>query len=166
MGIERAHSFSNSTRKLSLYISFMRYLMGLSCQDNSSNNRETNRIKRGAGGFQGILSSVPTFVMLRVKKVLRKFCKLCQNILEKIGFRMMNLTEQEETILKRMMVEQETLRRSSVSFIITMDNTEIEEREKLMKKIQKDQEILERLDEVSYIFQRPMFEFDIIPLHL
>ena len=79
---------------------------------------------------------------------------------------MMNLTEQEETILKRMMVEQETLRRSSVSFIITMDNTEIEEREKLMKKIQKDQEILERLDEVSYIFQRPMFEFDIIPLHL
>ena len=70
---------------------------------------------------------------------------------------MMNLTEQEETILKRMMVEQETLRRSSVSFIITMDNTEIEEREKLMKKIQKDQEILERLDEVSHTFQRLMF---------
>ena len=51
MSIERAHSFSNSTRKLSLYISFMRYLMGLSCQDNSSNNRETNRIKRGDGGL-------------------------------------------------------------------------------------------------------------------
>ena len=61
---------------------------------------------------------------------------------------MMNLTEQEETILKRMVREQETMRQSSVSFIITMDNKEMEEREKLMKKIQKDQEILERLDEV------------------
>ena len=83
---------------------------------------------------------------------------------------MMNLTEQEETILKRMMVEQETLRRSSVSFIITMDNTEIEEREKLMKKIQKDQEILERLDEVSCKhFSKTnvlhIFEFDIIPVY-
>ena len=68
--------------------------------------------------------------------------------MEKIGFRMMNLTEQEETILKRMVREQETMRQSSVSFIITMDNKEMEEREKLMKKIQKDQEILERLDEV------------------
>ena len=97
--------------------------------------------------------------MMRVKKVFRKFCKLCQNILEKIGFRMMNLTEQEETILKRMIVEQETMRQSSVSFIITMDNTEIEEREKLMKKIQKDQEILERLDEVSHTLP-------IIPVHI
>ena len=61
---------------------------------------------------------------------------------------MMNLTEQEETILKRMVREQETMRQSSVSFIITMDNKEMEERERLMKKIQKDQEILERLDEV------------------
>ena len=68
--------------------------------------------------------------------------------MEKIGFRMMNLTEQEETILKRMVREQETMRQSSVSFIITMDNKEMEEREKLMKKIQKDQEILKRLDEV------------------
>ena len=73
---------------------------------------------------------------------------------------MMNLTEQEETILKRMIVEQETMRQSSVSFIITMDNTEIEEREKLMKKIQKDQEILERLDEVSFTF--PIFDLNSI----
>ena len=86
--------------------------------------------------------------MLGVKKLWRKFFKFCENILEKIGFRMMNLTEQEETILKRMVREQETMRQSSVSFIITMDNKEMEEREKLMKKIQKDQEILERLDEV------------------
>ena len=77
---------------------------------------------------------------------------------------MMNLTEQEETILKRMIVEQETMRQSSVSFIITMDNTEIEEREKLMKKIQKDQEILERLDEVSHTFHD--FELDIIPVYI
>ena len=95
--------------------------------------------------------------MMRVKKVLSKFCKLWQNILEKIGFRMMNLTMQEETILKRMMVEQETMRQSSVSFIITMDNTELEQRENLMKKIQRDQEILERLDEVDSTFYKLIF---------
>ena len=66
----------------------------------------------------------------------------------------MNLTMQEETILKRMMVEQETMRQSSVSFIITMDNTELEQRENLMKKIQRDQEILERLDEVDSTFYK------------
>ena len=77
---------------------------------------------------------------------------------------MMNLTEHEETILKQMIVEQETMRQSSVSFIIAMDNTEIEEREKLMKKIQKDQEILERLDEVNHTFH--IFEFDIIPVNI
>ena len=63
----------------------------------------------------------------------------------------MNLSEREETILRRMRLEQETMRNASVSFIITMDNAEIEEREKLMKKIQKDQEILDRLDEVMSI---------------
>ena len=70
---------------------------------------------------------------------------------------MMNLTEHEETILKRMMLEQETMRQSSVSFIITMDSTELEEREKLMKKIQRDQEILERLDEVDFTFHKLIF---------
>ena len=70
---------------------------------------------------------------------------------------MMNLTKEEETILKRMMLEQETMRQSSVSFIITMDNAEVEEREKLMKKIQKDQEILERLDEVGHTFCKLIF---------
>ena len=70
---------------------------------------------------------------------------------------MMNLTMQEETILKRMMVEQETMRQSSVSFIITMDNTELEQRENLMKKIQRDQEILERLDEVDSTFYKLIF---------
>ena len=64
---------------------------------------------------------------------------------------MMNLSEREETILRRMRLEQETMRNASVSFIITMDNAEIEEREKLMRKIQKDQEILDRLDEVMAI---------------
>ena len=63
----------------------------------------------------------------------------------------MNLSEREETILRRMRLEQETMRNASVSFIITMDNAEIEEREKLMRKIQKDQEILDRLDEVMAI---------------
>ena len=63
----------------------------------------------------------------------------------------MNLSEREETILRRMRLEQETMRNASVSFIITMDNAEIEEREKLMRKIQKDQEILDRLDEVIAI---------------
>ena len=48
---------------------------------------------------------------------------------------MMNLSEREETILRRMRLEQETMRNASVSFIITMDNAEIEEREKLMRKI-------------------------------
>ena len=43
------------------------------------------------------------------------------------------------------------MRNASVSFIVTMDNAEIEEREKLMRKIQKDQEILDRLDEVMAI---------------
>ena len=104
-----------------------------------------------------ILSSVLASVVMRVKKVFRKFCKVCQNLLEKIGFRMMNLTKEEETILKRMMLEQETMRQSSVSFIITMDNAEVEERERLMKKIQKDQEILERLDEVSHTFCKLIF---------
>ena len=70
---------------------------------------------------------------------------------------MMNLTEHEETILKRMMLEQETMRQSSVSFIIAMDSTELEEREKLMKKIQRDQEILERLDEVDFTFHKLKF---------
>ena len=70
---------------------------------------------------------------------------------------MMNLTMQEETILKRMMVEQETMRQSSVSFINTMDNTELEQRENLMKKIQRDQEILERLDEVDSTFYKLIF---------
>ena len=63
----------------------------------------------------------------------------------------MNLSEREETILRRMRLEQETMRNASVSFIITMDNAEIEEREKLMRKIQNDQEILDRLDEVMAI---------------
>ena len=63
----------------------------------------------------------------------------------------MNLSEREETILRRMRLEQETMRNASVSFIVTMDNAEMEEREKLMRKIQKDQEILDRLDEVMAI---------------
>ena len=83
---------------------------------------------------------------------------------------MMNLTKEEETILKRMMLEQETMRQSSVSFIITMDNAEVEERERLMKKIQKDQEILERLDEVGHTFCKLIFtyifELGIISLHV
>ena len=131
--------------------------MGLSCQDNWSNNRESNWIKRKRRDESGILSSVLASVVMRVKKVFRKFCKVCQNLLEKIGFRMMNLTKEEETILKRMMLEQETMRQSSVSFIITMDNAEVEERERLMKKIQKDQEILERLDEVGHTFCKLIF---------
>ena len=144
-------------RQLRLSNSFLRYLMGLSCQDNWSNNRESNWIKRKRRDESGILSSVLASVVMRVKKVFRKFCKVCQNLLEKIGFRMMNLTKEEETILKRMMLEQETMRQSSVSFIITMDNAEVEEREKLMKKIQKDQEILERLDEVGHTFCKLIF---------
>ena len=130
-----------------MLLSFITNLMGLCRQDNRRTNRETNRIKQERER-EGTLSCVFASAMLGVKKLWRKFFKFCENILEKIGFRMMNLTEQEETILKRMVREQETMRQSSVSFIITMDNKEMEEREKLMKKIQKDQEILERLDEV------------------
>ena len=97
--------------------------------------------------FSNILASA----MLGVKKLWKKIRKLCESFFEKIPLRMMNLSEREETILRRMRLEQETMRNASVSFIITMDNAEIEEREKLMRKIQKDQEILDRLDEVMAI---------------
>ena len=45
----------------------MRYLMGLSCQDNWSSNRETNRIGRARDEW-GSLSSVLVSAMMRVKK--------------------------------------------------------------------------------------------------
>ena len=88
--------------------------------------------------------------MAKFMKFVKKLWKALKNMFEKIGMKMMNLTAREEIILKKMIKEQEEKKKYSVSVIIAMDGSELEDREKLMAKFKKDQELIERLDEVKH----------------
>ena len=57
----------------------------------------------------------------------------------------MNLTDKEETMLEKIKIEA----KSSVSFIIVIYPEEKKEREQLKEKLRKDQEIIQRLEEVN-----------------
>ena len=88
--------------------------------------------------------------MAKFMKFVKKLWKAFKNMFENIGMKMMNLTAREEIILKKMLKEQEQKKKFSVSVIIAMDGNELEDREKLMAKFKKDQELIKRLDEVKY----------------
>ena len=53
-----------------------------------------------------------------VKQICRKFLEVIHRVFDKISLKMMNLTEKEHKILKKMAKEQEQKNKSSVSFII------------------------------------------------
>ena len=56
--------------------------------------------------------------MRPIKLWLRKISQAMQRLCDTISLKMMNLTEKEQRILKKMVKEQEQLNNSSVSFII------------------------------------------------
>ena len=85
--------------------------------------------------------------MAKFMKLVKKAFK---NMFEKIGMKMMSLTAREEIILKKMIKEQEQKKMYSVSVVIAMDGSELEDREKLMAKFKKDQELIKLLEEVKY----------------
>ena len=53
-----------------------------------------------------------------VKQIFRKFLEVIHRVFDKLSLKMMNLTEKEHKILKKMAKEQEQKNKSSVSFII------------------------------------------------
>ena len=87
--------------------------------------------------------------MLRIKTLVQKLVQIVYRTWNKIRLKIMNLTEKEETMLEKMKMESEKIKQSSVSFIIVMDPEEEKERENLKEKLRKDQEIIERIEEVK-----------------
>ena len=87
--------------------------------------------------------------MLRIKTLVQKLVQIVYRTWNKIRLKIMNLTEKEETMLEKMKMESENIKQSSVSFIIVMDPEEEKERENLKEKLRKDQEIIERIEEVK-----------------
>ena len=53
-----------------------------------------------------------------VKQIFKKFFEVIHRVFDKLSLKMMNLTEKEHKILKKMAKEQEQKNKSSVSFII------------------------------------------------
>ena len=87
--------------------------------------------------------------MSRIGTLVQKLVQIVYRTWNKIRLKIMNLTEKEETMLEKMKMESEKIKQSSVSFIIVMDPEEEKERENLKEKLRKDQEIIERIEEVK-----------------
>ena len=87
--------------------------------------------------------------MSRMRKLVKKLVKIVTRKWNKIRLKIINLTDREETMLKKMKLEAENVKQSSVSFIIVMDPGEEKEREHLKEKLRKDQDIIKRLEEVG-----------------
>ena len=86
--------------------------------------------------------------MSRIRKLVKKLVQIVSRKWNKIRLKIINLTDREETMLKKMKLEAENVKQSSVSFIIVMDPGEEKEREQLKEKLRKDRDIIERLEEV------------------
>ena len=87
--------------------------------------------------------------MLRIKKLVKKLVQIVNSKWKKIRLKIINLTDREETMLKKMKLEAENVKQSSVSFIIVMDPGEEKEREQLKEKLRKNRDIIKRLEEVK-----------------
>ena len=83
--------------------------------------------------------------MSRIRELVKKLVQLVYRTWNKIRLKIMNLTDKEETMLEKIKMEA----KSSVSCIIVMDPEEKKEREQLKEKLRKDQEIIQRLEEVK-----------------
>ena len=87
--------------------------------------------------------------MLRIRKLVKKLVQIVSRKWNKIRLKIINLTDREETMLKKMKLEAENVKQSSVSFIIVMDPGEEKEREQLKEKLRKDRDIIECIEEVK-----------------
>ena len=83
--------------------------------------------------------------MSRIRELVKKLVQIVYRTWNKIRLKIMNLTDKEETMLEKIKMEA----KSSVSCIIVMDPEEKKEREQLKEKLRKDQEIIQRLEEVK-----------------
>ena len=83
--------------------------------------------------------------MSRIRELVKKLLQIVCRTWNKIRLKIMNLTEKEETMLEKIKMEA----KNSVSCIIVMDSEEKKERELLKEKLRKDQEIIQRLEEVK-----------------
>ena len=83
--------------------------------------------------------------MSRIRELVKKLLQIVCRTWNKIRLKIMNLTEKEETMLEKIKMEA----KNSVSCIIVMDSEEKNERELLKEKLRKDQEIIQRLEEVK-----------------
>ena len=87
--------------------------------------------------------------MSRIRKLVKKLVQIVNRKWNKIRLKIINLTDREESVLKKMKLEAENVKQSSVSYIIVMDPGEEKEREQLKEKLRKDRDIIERLEEVK-----------------
>ena len=87
--------------------------------------------------------------MSRIRKLVKKLVQMVNRKWNKIRLKIVNLTDREESVLKKMKLEAENVKQSSVSFIIVMDPGEEKEREQLKEKLRKDRDIIECIEEVN-----------------
>ena len=87
--------------------------------------------------------------MSRIRKLVKKLVQIVKRKWNKIRLKIVNLTDREETVLKKMKLEAENVKQSSVSFIIVIDPGEEKEREQLKEKFRKDRDIIECIEEVN-----------------
>ena len=87
--------------------------------------------------------------MPRIRKLVKKSVQIVNRKWNKIRLKIINLTDREESVLKKMKLEAENVKQSSVSFIIVMDPGEEKEREQLKEKLRKDRDIIECIEEVK-----------------
>ena len=87
--------------------------------------------------------------MPRIRKLVKKSVQIVNRKWNKIRLKIINLTDREESVLKKMKLEAENVKQSSVSFIIVIDPGEEKEREQLKEKLRKDRDIIECIEEVN-----------------
>ena len=87
--------------------------------------------------------------MSRIRKLVKKLVQIVKRKWNKIRLKIVNLTDREESVLKKMKLEAENVKQSSVSYIIVMDPGEEKEREQLKEKLRKDRDIIECIEEVN-----------------
>ena len=87
--------------------------------------------------------------MSRIRKLVKKLVQIVKRKWNKIRLKIVNLTDREESVLKKMKLEAENVKQSSVSYIIVMDLGEEKEREQLKEKLRKDRDIIECIEEVN-----------------
>ena len=83
--------------------------------------------------------------MSRIRELVKKLVQIVYRTWNKIRLKIMNLTDKEDTMLEKIKMEA----KSSVSCIIVIDPEEKKEIEQLKEKLRKDQEIIQRLEEVK-----------------